>query len=350
MVYDLPLKKFAVSLRRGPQGVAALYRGREHAIRASDPELAARLLEACDGRTELRAAAARLGVPISEAEAIVADADAASLMLEGAKVVRSDGQLSGRELFWRMEKLLFEWRQGGPRAVPENPLDARIAKGDAPINVVRGFCLELNHLLRNVPEELALVVANAPTEELRLHFMEFYDEEVRHGEMLLEPLVTWFDSEEQIRAAAPLPTTTGLLQTYKAWAQKDVLLYATALMRDESSPLDAEIPAELDVYRGMAEHYDIPPGIVERYRWHANLDRECDHGFFAERIFACVPVISADRLSTVISALRQIIDLHEAFRWGVWSYYSRHDVATRTDLSLAADAGRAWTAKAVRAA
>jgi hypothetical protein len=162
--------------------------------------------------------------------------------------------------------------------------------------------------------------------------MDFYDEESRHGEILFTALQSWFENQDQVRWATPLPATVGLLNTYKAWAAKDSLLYATALMRDESSQLDAEVPDQKNIYKGMRLHYDVPREVVDRFEWHANLDRNCDHGFFPERIFSQYEVISRTHARMLMLAMKQIIELHELFRWNVFAYYKEHDVSSRLNL------------------
>ena len=316
---EQPLLKYACTLGGGKIS----YRGLDLEVSPQLERVAALL----DGRRRRPDIAAALGLTLDQVDAALARLDASKMLLAGEEVLRSDGLFSGREVFWRLEALLLKWRKASAADPTAPRLDREVAFGKAPLQVVQGFCLEQGHLLRAVPEELALAVASATDEFIRLEYMDFYEEESRHGEMLLEPLVGWLGSEADIRSAPPLPCTIGLMQTYRNWARKDPLLYAVALMRDEGSPLDALAPH--DIYEGMRRHYDIPKAVVDRFEWHANLDRENDHGFFPERIFRHVPVIEEARIERLISALRQIIDLHDAFRAGVLDYYARHTVETR---------------------
>ena len=109
-------------------------------------------------------------------------------------------------------------------------------------------------------------------------------------------------------------------------------MYAVALMRDEASPLDDEVAADHDIYGGMRGHYDVPPAVVDLFEWHAMLDRNNDHGFFALQVFRHVPVVDDERARRLIGALRQIIDLHDAFRWGVRQHYACHRPDDRVKL------------------
>jgi hypothetical protein len=318
-----PLLKFACTVSGG----VVRYRGIEVAV---SPQTEA-VLPFLGGRASEAEVERLSGVSLSCWRDDLARLQDQACLLEGEEILREDGLYSGREIFWRLEALLLTWRSQALAEADALQLDREIFFGRAPLQVVKGFCLEQGHLLRAVPEELALAIANAPDEQIRLEYMTFYDEESRHGEILLQPLIGWLGSGHDIRMAPPLPTTTGLIQTYRNWARKDPLLYAVALMRDEGTPLDA--PPAFDVYEGMRRHYDVPESVVERFEWHANLDRQNDHGFFAERIFSQFPILDNARVERLIGTLRDIVDLHDAFRAGVYRYYSRHDIQTRCGLS-----------------
>jgi|ERR1043165_7795976 hypothetical protein len=323
-----PLLKYSAELSMEPFGVSVGYRGRSYHIISERPWDVRSLLERCDGRTSLNILAHASSFTIEEAQRILTRAEGCHVILDGDEVLRRDGFMTGRELFWRLEAALLRWREQSRPVFGAHGLERGLATGTLPPEVAKGFCLELCHLLRSVPEEIGLAVASSTVEAVRTLYVDFFEEEARHGEMITEALAQWLN-EADIRKAVPLPTTTGLMHTYKAMAAKDPLLYAAALIRDEASALDADIPESEDIYAGLEGHYDVPAAVVERYRWHANLDRENEHGFFPEKIFACFPVIDAARAEAIGSALRQIIDLHEAFRWGVVTYYREQTVEER---------------------
>lgn len=329
---EYPLLKYSARTRVKPGVLEINYRRRVHHFATDAPEVMAAALSLCDGRTALDSIVRESNVDGPGFSEFLEQIAGTTVVLDGRAVLRRDGNLSGREMFWRLEAMLFDWRYQQPVSVYQCRLERQIATGEAPPNVVKGFCLELGYLLRNVPDELSLAVAHAPTEQLRSLFMEFYEEESRHGEILFTALQAWFDCPEQLLFATPLPGSAGLLNTYKAWATKDSLLYATALMRDESSRLDPEITEDEDIYRGMRLHYDVPSKVVDKFDWHANLDRNCEHGFFPEKIFSQYEVIPRAQARLLISALKQIVELHELFRWNVSAYYGQYDVASRLGL------------------
>jgi hypothetical protein len=329
---ERPLLKYSAHTQTKPGVLEIHYRRRVHTYATDAPEAARAALALCDGRTPAETIISNSGVEARLFGNLVEWLEHASVMLDGGEVLREDGNLGGREMFWRLEAMLFDWRYRSPVQTYQSRLDWQIATGKAPPGVVKGFCLELGYLLRNVPDELALAVVHSPDEQIRSLFMDFYDEESRHGEILFGALKTWFDHPEQILYATPLPATVGLLNTYRAWAIKDPLLYATALMRDESSRLDLDIPDDENIYRGMRLHYEVPAEVVDKFEWHANLDRNCEHGFFPEKVFSQYEVISRSRARLLTSALKQIIELHDLFKWNVSAYYCEHDVASRLGL------------------
>jgi hypothetical protein len=329
---EYPLLKYSAHAQAKPGGLEINYRRRTHNFTTDTPETVAAALSLCDGRTAFETIVCNSSVDSSLFGRFLEQIADTTVVLDGRDVLRSDGNLSGREMFWRLEALLFDWRYQHPVSIYQSQLERQIANGEASLNVVKGFCLELGYLLRNVPDELSLAVAHSPNEQIRSLFMEFYDEESRHGEILFEALKTWFDQPEQILFATPLPATTGLLNTYKAWAIKDPLLYATALMRDEATRLDQDIPDDENIYRGMRLHYEVPAEVVNKFEWHANLDRNCEHGFFPEKIFSQYEVIPRTKARLLISALKQIIELHDLFKWNVSAYYHQYDITSRLGL------------------
>jgi hypothetical protein len=330
---DFPLLKFAAKIACERDKLKITYRNKTYDFNVEDDaKLYGEALQHCNGHNSIKDIIKLVKISEKYFQEIISKLATIPIILNGTEIIRKDRYLSGRELFWRLEDLLFKWRYTEKLSCFNLDLEKDIAMGKAPKSVVKGFCMELGHLLRNVPEELSLAVANAQSEEVRSLLMDFYDEESRHGDILFEALTSWFDNGEQIQFAAPLPATVGLLQTYKAWAQKDSLLYATALMRDESSPLDADIEPEKNIYLGMKKYYDVPPIVVRKYEWHANLDRQNDHGFFPEKIFSLFPIIDKVRARNIISSLRQIIDLHDLFRWNIYSYYQNNEVYDRIEL------------------
>lgn len=325
---DYPLLKYAAAVDVEPGKLQILYRGRSYTFPVQESRVVAAALRLADGRTHANKIIEETGVDSDVFRSVLKKLAEIPIVLDGKLVLREDGYLSGREMFWRLEELLFEWRLRRPASIYQTNFDRMIGTGKAGPEVVKGFCLELGYLLRQVPDELSLAVAHAPDEAVRSLFMEFYDEESKHGEILFQALKEWFPEEFLFRAT-PLPATVGLLNTYKAWATRDPLLYATALMRDESSRLDAEIPQEEDIYRGMRLYYEVPAAVVDKFEWHANLDRTCDHGFFPESVFSKYRAISQPRARLLVSALKQIIELHDLFKWNIASFYSAQGVSDR---------------------
>jgi hypothetical protein len=327
-MYDYPLLKYAVNLTCSSSELNCHYRGRTYNYEVDNPLNYKKFLEDCNGRNKLCDILEQNSIIKAKAEDLLQYLFKIPLIIDGKDVLREDFLLGGKEFFWRLEKFLFDWKKNQMMSCFSINLDREIASGKASENIVKGFCLELCHLLRNVPDELSLAVANAKNDRVRLHYMSFYKEESSHGEIIFRALQKWINAEDIVHAS-PLPATTGLLNTYRYWASKDSLLYAVALMRDESSCLDSEIEKEDDIYYGMKTYYDIPKQVPKVYEWHANLDRNNEHVFFPELVFSEYEYIDKFYAKRLISALKQIIELHQLFRWNIYNYYSEHSVETR---------------------
>ncbi|MEV6978294.1 hypothetical protein, partial [Kitasatospora sp. NPDC093806] len=299
-----PFLKPAVTFDATGTDVAAYYRGRSYALGLPGGTAVAAALSALDGRRDADAVAAVSGLDEAATGRLFAALAGTPLVLEGEGLVGPVGVRTGREAFWRLEAQLWNFRQAGRTAGLHVPrLFHEVGAGRAPVDVVKGFCLEICHQVSNAPTEISLAIAHAPTKEIRDLYMHFYEEEYSHGDILREALATWIP-DAGIAAAVPLPSTAGMLANYNWSAESDPLMYAVALMRDEGSPLDAVNPPETDVYAAMKTHYEVPEKVVDRFEWHANLDTDNDHGFFPERVFAQVQVVDDARYARLTKAAR----------------------------------------------
>ncbi|AGM04479.1 iron-containing redox enzyme family protein [Amycolatopsis keratiniphila] len=325
-----PYLKPAAVIDRESENLRFTYRGRAYTFPVSLTKPVELATMAMDGRTPLPEIALNSLLATDEVQDLVTKLSGTPLLLDGEQEVLADGGLSGREAYWRLEGQMWDWRGLGQRTDirPVTPLDVEVGAGRAPIDVVKGFCLEICHQVSNAPREISLAIANAPTKAARDLYMEFYEEEHPHGDMLREALAHWLP-ETGIDAAVPLPQTLGLLNTYNWWAQSDPLLYAVALMRDEGSGLDATPAPETDVYEAMRTHYDVPKEVTERFHWHATLDADLDHGSFPLDVFSTVPVIEPLRYAALTKAARGIVELYDALMNGVLEYYSANSAESR---------------------
>jgi hypothetical protein len=332
MPTSYPLLKYACTPTYDGDELEVEYRLRHYKIGSVPADDASRMLDLMDGRRSVAEIARESGTSESDVEVLVGELEQVPLVVDGMTVLRQDGHLSGSELFWRMEALLFRWRYKEPLFPGEIRLDEAIASGQAAPSVAKGYCLESSHVLRSAPDEIALAIAHSPNEDVRNHYMKFYIEERTHGGLLVKALTSWGMTRQEIQNSVPLPTTAGLLQAYKGLVQKDVLYYAACLMRDEASSLDADTPPERDMYTGMERHYGVPDPVVKFLRWHEAFDKKAAHGFFPELVFSSFPIIDEARARGTVGALRLIIDLHDSFRRGVLEHYSKHEVGSRWSL------------------
>ena len=186
---DLPLLKYACDIEPGEESVGLTYRGRSYhlPLEGFRPEL----LRLFDGRRTITQIARSSGASHAIVESVVDRLSEIPLVVDGRDVLRDDGCLSGSELFWRLERLLYRWRYDGPRAVACDDLEREIATGSAPESVVRGYCIEIAHQLRNTPTEIAVAIASSPTVAVRRLFIRFWDEEYDHGDKLMDVLAGW---------------------------------------------------------------------------------------------------------------------------------------------------------------
>ncbi len=238
-------------------------------------------------------------------------------------------ELSGEKCFWLLEELLCEYRFYHKENYYLYDLEKMILQRDVCDDVVKGFFIEKAFLLRNVPSELAYSINSSFDEKVRSAYVRFFTEEYNHGEIIFKKMNKWIDSKTLLDLN-PLPGTLGLLNTYR-WLAHDPLYYATALIHDEGVSYDAYDPGDC-MYNFVENNYENIPAEVPRvFLWHANLDRNCEHGYFPLNIFKCYERISESTLVVLKKIMVMLIELQGIFRKDICDYYSKKNYLSRSN-------------------
>ncbi len=230
--------------------------------------------------------------------------------------------MSGIDAYLNLECDLCSMKFEGGTEYAETKLESQIAHRLAAPSVAAGYLIEIGYLLRHVPNELSRAIASAEHEAIRSVYMDFFDDESRHGEMIFAELCKWIP-RENLLLRRPLPSTLGLLHTYMCLAERGPLSYAVALMRDESLPIDPRSDYDAMLYESLRNHYNIPKNVVDIFEWHANLDRDTSHGSVPESVFSLTPVVAQNSMTSLKASLRSMFEMHGLLRKDILETYSR---------------------------
>lgn len=236
-------------------------------------------------------------------------------------------KLCGEKCFWLLENELCEYRFYGKKYHYRPTLPNEIIRGDAPLEVVKGFLVETAFLLRNVPSELAFAINNSYDEEIRSQYVKFFTSEYNHGEIIFNKMKLMLDEQTLLRLT-PLPATLGLLNTYR-WLATDTLYYATALIHDEGCSFDSDSPEENIMHQIIKNYPEIPHEIPEIFLWHENLDKLSEHGFFTLDVFKKFDYIDEKTLKKLKEIILMLLEMQGMLRSEISRYYSLNSVNSR---------------------
>lgn len=320
-----PLLKYACHIDHQPDG-SVTYTYRTYTDLLPVPAETVSAIQDMNGRLKITDLSERHDIRPVVLQAAVDELVRRQLLLDGDRILRQDGLVTGMELFWKLEAALFRFRAACPSTVR---LARAIASGSVPLTVAEGFCVEQSHIVRNAPQEITLAIANASQDGHRKLLMDFYLDEYTHGEVLLKGLKAYGYTRDFVLNCVPLPATVGLVNTYNDLARRNSFLYAVAMINDESRPADPEPGLDSDPYYGLLKHFGFSEQAVRPFKWHANLDREKDHGMFFEEYFGLIPLVNPSDVAQAYATLRSVVELRDAVAAQILEYYATHDVASR---------------------
>lgn len=327
MKQQLILLKPAVEIEARVDQILLHYRGQHLTLDTSEAHAFTRIqsrLDGSQGFDELAKAAAG-------AEGVLASLQRAAMIValpERGAPPENGADMTGEWAFWQLEAELCRRKFGSSRKPVLHALDAALARGEARSEVAEGYLIELGYLMRHVPRELSLAVASAPNHEVRMLYTKFFVEECFHGQLMVDQLIKWIPAE-RLFAMRPLPTTVAVLNLYCALASAGPLHYAVALMHDEGSLLDPQVPPEDDLYAGLSRHFKVPENVVAVFRWHANLDRTSGHGFFPLEIFRAMGRVDAALLTELRGELATLFETRALWRRELAEFYGSASIHDR---------------------
>ncbi|MEV1133796.1 hypothetical protein ACIBED_10030 [Rhodococcus coprophilus] len=186
-------------------------------------------------------------------------------------------------------------------------------------DVYYGFALQNWHFLyrENLFDSAVLTFPSSST--VRKHVNEFYIEEHRHDDIVLEAFSAIGLSPDQVQRSRPLRTTTALVNALGWWARTDPVFFFSTI-----SALEGGIASrgDSDSFIEAAEVKGLPTGFIEPLRRHAAINNGHDHGSMSRQIMAMLPPQGERTVSRLKSQVRLFIELYRDFYDGVYHYYA----------------------------
>lgn len=229
-------------------------------------------------------------------------------------ILPSSKSISGAEFILAVEdaqsRLMARTLQINPfwRALTERPRET-------PEAVYYGLCVENYHLLFRESYFDAPILNFATNTKVRGLINEFYCEEYGHDRILLRALNFLGLSEEELFRSRPLRGTMALCNALSYWARHDPIFFLTTLGPLEGGDSEVDTYVEACRSKGLAEAFVGPIAA------HARINREGDHGILTRKLFASIPVVSAQDAVRVLKQTRTFIQLYDAFYGDIWRHY-----------------------------
>ncbi|MGC5163670.1 hypothetical protein ACLQ3J_13200 [Rhodococcus sp. DT1] len=313
--FTSPLLAAVVTRDHNANSLTLTTKGTEYEV--SHPSLSGfeTVLRNLDGTSSREELADMSSLPLSEIDDILRQLDRANL-LDDPPTTR--GAKRAIEVQFELEGLIndgFEtyveagrfWQNLSttPMAVSED--------------VYYGFALQNWHFLyrENLFDSAVLTFPSSST--VRKHVNEFYIEEHRHDDIVLEAFSAIGLSPDQVQRSRPLRTTTALVNALGWWARTDPVFFFSTI-----SALEGGIASrgDSDSFIEAAEVKGLPTGFIEPLRRHAAINNGHDHGSMSRQIMAMLPPQGERTVSRLKSQVRLFIELYRDFYDGVYHYYA----------------------------
>jgi len=108
---DFPLLKFAAKIACERDKLKITYRNKTYDFNVEDDaKLYGEALQHCNGHNSIKDIIKLVKISEKYFQEIISKLATIPIILNGTEIIRKDRYLSGRELFWRLEDLLFKWR------------------------------------------------------------------------------------------------------------------------------------------------------------------------------------------------------------------------------------------------
>jgi pyrroloquinoline quinone (PQQ) biosynthesis protein C len=274
------------------------------------------MLEGLDGTRTLGDLAARSGIPLGAALALLEP------LAEDGFLIDADAPSRARTGAAFVDAFFHECRFWN-RVIFGQPFWRGILAGRASREVVLGWGIEFFHFVEAANEYMASGVAHCREgAEIREMTARHYVEEAEHSAIFLQGLAACGLPAERIVEAPPLATTRALINRLNELALQGTLPYAAAFGIMQPTREPGDVNAVNAFYDRLGEFYGYARPMFEGFRTHALIDVDLVHEqTVLERICAGRAAMEEREAAEAFRAARSVAEHFCLFFEGILDGY-----------------------------
>jgi pyrroloquinoline quinone (PQQ) biosynthesis protein C len=218
------------------------------------------------------------------------------------KVDGAPKSMTGVEFHERFSSVLGSWLS----EAFSHPFWERMMSGKGSARLFTGWLIELYHYTKNANRHMPLSCAHAHEKAIKQLRAKHYAEEWNHYHYFMKSLKALGFTEPQIAESVPLPMTLALSNFMRQAARQDILAYSicSAVLEGTTTDRSTYNP----YYEKAGELYGIPKTAIAPIYAHLDLDVQYQHSDLFREILETVPVMSAERVTTVLDYGHQLVE------------------------------------------
>ncbi|WP_225725120.1 MULTISPECIES: hypothetical protein [unclassified Nocardia] len=276
------------------------------------------VLRAADGSASIAEISARSGLPEDKLATVLLPAQISGLLDDRSTPATESALVVLGAVEHVVNRLLEELVFAGPfwEAILHKP-------EQVDPHVYYGFGLENWFFLSRECEFDSAILAYPTSDAIRSMANDFYHEEHRHDDIVVQAFENLGITRQALVAARPLPTTSGLIKLLSWWARTDPLFFIATI---------GILEGRLEKAEGEGANYDsflracgiagIAPHFVEPMRRHAKVNASHDHGSVSREFFAALPPLPVGTLERLVGKAHLFVEAYAEFFNGILDYYS----------------------------
>jgi pyrroloquinoline quinone (PQQ) biosynthesis protein C len=187
-----------------------------------------------------------------------------------------------------------------------------------------GWLVDRYHYIAGTASHVSRAIAHAPSERLELMLSEHLSEEYWHATWLATGLQAAGLTEQDIKAALPLPATLGAINFLRWVASTDILGYFLTLGVRESHATES-LEQEQQLWQFWERLDLLPEATLRPYRDHKLIDIAHDHGSISAEAFVGLPPLSERQQLSLLCVLTQFAQQTAESSAGVLRYYENEN-------------------------